>query len=367
MATIVRQFTRSAVRQLGQPRWNRLLLKSNMNLHLAIYQPRQFGRKPDDGFEDSEDQEEVKACIDYKKNPTIEGHVPPDLPDLQPACPQLKIAKRREFLKKKKCQELEDKENNDPCASFSRKSLIWGKPKIRISLIWPKIISCLMPLLKLRSLDLDLVYLNQERTFCKKVELEQACLAPEPTPTKPVPPKSQRMARKRRHFQAKQKKEAEAKEKAFAMLKLGSNSNLQPKEDLKIANSRDLAEQIKKSGPKPYEAFTQQAEIKQLLKVIKGRCRKKSELFEKSREAESKKKAEEAALRNKNKMAQIRKLCEEAKKINAFKMALLKKLGDEAQQRTQSIEAKPRNQSEQPAAQRRHTAPKCNTELPDGN
>ncbi|KAH8285121.1 hypothetical protein KR054_005331 [Drosophila jambulina] len=363
MATMVRQFTRSVVRQLRQPRWNRLLLKSNINLHLlAIYQQRRFSQSPDDN-----EEQEKKFCIDYKKNPTVEGHEPPDLPDLKPVCPKLRITRRREFMQKKKCQEMEKEEKakqeaekcNEEPVSFSRVGLLWELPKF---------------------LDPDLAFLNQERTFCKMVE--QVCLSNESSPSKPVPPKSVRMARKRRHFQAKKKKEAEAKAKALEKLKQACNVNTQAKENLKITycncnlikekdegtpkveateklknvcnlNSEtkqdlkiaqgniDFAEEKTKDFAKP------QDELNNLLQVIKDRCRKKREEFEQSREAESKKQAEETALRNKNKMAQIKKLCAEARKRQALNLEKLKILTERAKLRMQSEKVKLQNQSEE--------------------
>ncbi|KAH8237104.1 hypothetical protein KR038_004263 [Drosophila bunnanda] len=355
MATTVRQFTRSTIRQARQPRWKQLLLKSYKNLHLkAICNQRRFISNRDKGCDS---QEEEKFCIDYKKNPTDEEHEPPGLPDLQPVSPKLRITRRRQFLKEKKCKdlvkelEMENPEGNDTCSKFSKLSLIWEKP--RNLLAWHKINCCLLQLSKLRSLDPDSVHLNQERTFSRKVDQEQACLAIQPSPSKPVPPQSERMARKRRHFQAKQQKKAEAK--AFA------NSNTQTNE---LAEEKHQATPLARARPLGMTP-TEQAELKELLAIIKERCRKKFEEFERAREAEIKKEAEEAALRNQAKMAQIRKLCREAKKYYAFKMAQDQKESPEAQLRKQS-EAKPRkerNQSEEAKLRNHFTRKKRDTFL----
>ncbi|KAH8390138.1 hypothetical protein KR200_007850 [Drosophila serrata] len=348
MATMVRQFTRSAIREVRQPRWNQLLLESYKNLHLkAIHHQRRFSFNPDDG---NEDQEEGKFCIDYKKNPTIEGHEPPPLPDLQPKSPKLRITKRRKFLKEKKCKDLvkelgmENEEDNNPCAKFSKVCFLWGRPKILLS--WH---SSLMQLSNLRSLDPDPVYLNPERTFSRKADQEQGSLTVRSAPSKPVPPKSERMARKRKHFQAKQKKEAEAK--AIANLKHPTHiSNTQIKEDLNIVQSnKKLTEKMVEGTSldiaQPRDAASiEKAELKQLLKIINERCRRKCAEFEKARKAASKKEAEEAAQRNQTKMTQIRKLCQEAKKFHSFKIDKQQKQSVEAQLRKHS-EAKLRNQS----------------------
>ncbi|KAH8253200.1 hypothetical protein KR032_004098 [Drosophila birchii] len=367
MASMVRHLTRSAVLQVRQPRWKELVQKSYKNLHLqAIYHQRRFSFCPDDG------KDKEKNCIDYKKNPNIEDHEPFDLPKLKPKSPKLRIAKRRKFLKDKRCKDLQRELENDQYDKFSRICLLWGGSKLTIS--WQKINNCLMRLTKPRSLDQDLVFLSQERTFCQHKE-------------QPVPPRSERMARKRRHHQAKQKKEAEAKAfamlkhasnsnsetkkelqivqssseakqkkeaeaKAFSKLKHASNSNSQPKKELQIVqSSSEVAEEKKEEPPLDSaktqdESSTNKEDLKRILTSIKERCKKKCEEFEKFREAERQKEAKAADQKYQNKMSEIKKLCQEARIFNAFKMARLQKLNSEAQLRKKSSVSRLRNQAE---------------------